>query len=630
MKWIECKDMIPQQNFLSTEKSTLSKKNYYKWEEAVNPTRISYLGKAYNSVITRDDTRKLISKCNNLSCDEKNLLRLLMDHQNDHTGQLNISNKYLAEDFGKSEKTIERIFKGLFTKYPEYIQSVLYRPIPFIQRRQINFDSFSFLSTFCPKDIFYNILKKLPKNVMIPDTLMSEGSDTLSSEGRTLKNLNIKDFSSLVLKKKEDILYSENFDKGVIKSGLTPTLNSPQSLFKTEEKKDNPPSIKSEELPSTKIKEDTPRMDKDRESEESSTNEGPPPQSGDNVTTLKKSFFVDGKKEMLNNRRKDPMGAFATHIQLHSIGFEEKEEGIKFEPITSSTIEVSDDFIRAKSIEELPEDIKEYLKTLSEEKRQSLIEESNLLPIFFRSLKDFPYKLKNNTRRQEPVKIEDWKQKHYDKLEQIAKERERIEKEQKANRGLTKEELRCYRINNIKEIYKNWKEVLERENCDLEEIQYRMRKNPLYEPFTKDTSNWNSECHPEYGFMNEDEKDFEFRRCVDIWMWPKPFKHSERNVKMFKKARIRADKLKITYYEWVAAIYDRIGELKIEYTHINCSFAEELIEKWIEDGSNPPQNFGHRKRQNWLMYNQKGVKRKKYQPRKTMEQEIDEVREMLL
>ncbi len=160
---------------------------------------------------------------------------------------------------------------------------------------------------------------------------------------------------------------------------------------------------------------------------------------------------------------------------------------------------------------------------------------------------------------------------------------------------VTKKQLMNQRIREIPLRYVNYKEVLKKENCiDLKELQFRMMENDKYDPFELDTYGFDHCCHPRYGFMNEEERDNEFMETVDLW-FGKPNKwytHTDRNKKMFRKARIRADVLRVTYYDWIAAQYFHWGCENILYTHLNNRWAEEIYEKWEDKNKPYPMNLG--------------------------------------
>lgn len=196
----------------------------------------------------------------------------------------------------------------------------------------------------------------------------------------------------------------------------------------------------------------------------------------------------------------------------------------------------------------------------------------------------------NIVSKEELERIEAEKNKQrYDKIE---KQRLRQEED---SRAFTKIEARKERLQNLETIYPNWKSICEREGCSLSEIKQRMWQNFNYEPFDEDTSNFNPFCHARYGFMSEEEKDKEFIRAVNEWIYPTPYRHSQRNIQLFKRARIRADYLKCLYTDWVIAIYSGVGERNMRYSHINSKYGEAYYHRWIKAGKPIPRKSGESK-----------------------------------
>jgi ribosomal protein S25 len=172
----------------------------------------------------------------------------------------------------------------------------------------------------------------------------------------------------------------------------------------------------------------------------------------------------------------------------------------------------------------------------------------------------------------------------------------RIEKQQARQKedshAFTKIEARKERLQNIQTLYPAWREVCEQEGCSLNELKQRMWQNFDYEPFDEDTSNFNPFCHPRYGFMSEEEKDKEFIRAVNEWIYPAPYRHSGRNLALFKRARLRADCLKCLYTDWIVSIYYGVGERKMRYTHINSKYGEQYYSRWLRQDKPMPRKSG--------------------------------------
>jgi hypothetical protein len=175
----------------------------------------------------------------------------------------------------------------------------------------------------------------------------------------------------------------------------------------------------------------------------------------------------------------------------------------------------------------------------------------------------------------------------------------RRDKSQKEDASVfTKRRARQERLSQLETLYPDWQEVCDREGCDINILKQRMWENTLYDPFTCDTSSFNPFCHARYGFMSEEEKDKEFIRTVNTWIYPKPYRHSARNIQIFKRARIRADCLRCLYSDYIVAIYWGVGERNMRYTHINSKYAEAYYDRWINAGKPIPRNTGESKESN--------------------------------
>ena len=618
----------------STEKTPFSKKNYsskyHSWQEIVATYNIVNKIKGYAFNSTRTDNQimnELIKK--DISKVSLNLLDALIRTQSFKTGQLNITNEGLIFYLRIKPKSIERNFTVLYKEIKGYIRVDHYWETPNRQRRQIYIDWDGLVENLPKMD------EKAFKNSMKSRPPIKWGVTTNEVSCCSLSFLNSSSLNSGFKSSDKNSLNSKIFDKSKKEQSANQGINSFASLainssFPSKnniekEKVKEPARMNLEESEDKKpARVDLKEIEDDKILEiiVATPLSTPQIQSGDNVTTLVDDFFSDGNKIIKNKYVPKPI-SFELGCMKRDFEREEiKEEKYFEEEVTKK--ETNDWYKNVNKIEDLPIDLQEYLESLSEERRQKLIRSSNLIPSLISFDRSFNKPKFNIVKKETP--LDKLKKDHYEKLER----NHRVVIERREEFGKNKEQLREQRIKNIVGIYPNWQEILNRENCSLNELKYRMRKNRFYEPFTKDTSHWKFDCHPEYAHLNEEERDFKFIESVDIWLWPKPIRHSERNLKMFTRARIRADKLKITYYDWVAAIYDKIGELKIEYTHLNCSFAEELIEKWQDEGSNYPNNFGHMRRQRWLYEKQKNKKGGYFKRRKSVEEESEEIRDFIV
>jgi hypothetical protein len=137
------------------------------------------------------------------------------------------------------------------------------------------------------------------------------------------------------------------------------------------------------------------------------------------------------------------------------------------------------------------------------------------------------------------------------------------------------------RIDNITTIYPNYQEVLDREECSLEEIQWRMLANPEYDPFEKDQW-WNPTVHQAYALLEEEERDALFMQALED-QCGKPWRYTRGQRTMFKNTRIRADSVKALYSGFIIAQIYKYDNLS-DYPNICAKKGVENYNEWVEMG----------------------------------------------
>lgn len=191
---------------------------------------------------------------------------------------------------------------------------------------------------------------------------------------------------------------------------------------------------------------------------------------------------------------------------------------------------------------------------------------------------------------------------------------------------LTKAQARLRRLDKIPEIYPNYQDILDREECTLNELRYRMWDNWEYEPFSNEEQWWNPSCHADYALMNADERDREFMRAFEHWMAPKPYRYTTRQLIMFKNTRIRADSVKAKYHDYVAAQYEYFGAAEITYERVCCKCGDEIYKRWRREQRGYPENYGCMRVQNRQYANRSGGgSRRRESFDKLLEKQRDEI-----
>jgi len=158
---------------------------------------------------------------------------------------------------------------------------------------------------------------------------------------------------------------------------------------------------------------------------------------------------------------------------------------------------------------------------------------------------------------------------------------------------LTKRDARLKRLEHIEEKYPNWEFICRREQCSLEEIKERMMANLEYDPFTKDQY-WNKECYPDYALMDQKERDSLFLKVYETWMYDNENYHyySPRQKAMLVNTRKRVDSIGVKYGDYMKAMYWSFGPNEIIMEKVCCKVGHEIYERWEDEGCPEPANHG--------------------------------------
>jgi len=141
-------------------------------------------------------------------------------------------------------------------------------------------------------------------------------------------------------------------------------------------------------------------------------------------------------------------------------------------------------------------------------------------------------------------------------------------------------------INNLKE--GEVRHVLEEEKISLKQLKYRLINNHKYMP----GDYWADNCHPRYGHLNENYRTKQFIKEMERFMIPLPeWGYSAKEMELFRRARNKADEMRIVYLDYVACLLSLFGEKRMGYTVLNYHRVEDAYKKWKKEGSVFPRTI---------------------------------------
>jgi hypothetical protein len=112
--------------------------------------------------------------------------------------------------------------------------------------------------------------------------------------------------------------------------------------------------------------------------------------------------------------------------------------------------------------------------------------------------------------------------------------------------------------------------------------KWRVRNNKHYLP----GDFWEVNCHPSYAHLSENSRTKQFVKEMECLMKPLPeFGYGSKEIAIFKRARAKADKLRIKYKDYVSALCLAFGDKKMSYTRLNYKEYESCVKTWKRKGS---------------------------------------------
>jgi hypothetical protein len=156
-----------------------------------------------------------------------------------------------------------------------------------------------------------------------------------------------------------------------------------------------------------------------------------------------------------------------------------------------------------------------------------------------------------------------------------------------------KDDYNSFRSTKVRMAKEYPEEKLKELGLDRSQIVGRTMLHPKYNP---EKHSWNTECHTHYALMTEEQRDREFLRIFDEWMWPAPaWGHSKRNLSMIKNTRKRADSIRAAYTHYIEAQYAYYSgdEGLISY---NCICSKDGVQRyidWVANGMETQEKLGN-------------------------------------
>lgn len=533
----------------------------------------------------------------------------LLDYQNQHTAQLNITNDTISRDIGLCKTYICELMTHFKRTLGEFFESHIYKPDKYHNRRQLNIrwmgvflilrekmrehtgdPNWTIFEDKEKERLFFGLNTDVSPKVHTCDTNHSSSS---SSSPISSSNIN---------KMMKNETETTTIERGLVSKSPTETFHENISLNQGEET-----VTRFKRKPSLVILPPDDEIDKtfdiaDMTVEKDDAPPPPPllPGEGEEEESVLLSEVLDIPKIKENtafNRVHSPMVAEKdTEPERVSRGFSPTNKyRSKIEEIENEAARRLDRWLENNSQDSLPyfaqTPCADYLRFGFKDEAIAVLKALTLLTEEEMEIDmnpDYWIQLGYNEERDEYLKT------HPKEITRQDKDRWTAEEAPETEGDRLKRRFRKARkhpnFDHIVNVQVDPRYSLPGET-QWDTLKRRMRMNPKYNPFEDPGQRWDDKCYWEYALMSEEERDREFRKYVNYYFKRPTNFFTENTLKHLKKARAMADECGAKYVEWIGAQY-RLYTTTLRYTHLLSKFAPKIYREFKKAGWNLPVTEG--------------------------------------